>query len=83
MIEMTFFTTKFFVSVYKLRKTIKTIKKNLPMIIIVISCLTNMIIFVGMLLTNSRKSRDLTVFGQISLFFSTKNLKSPGFEILG
>ena len=56
--EMTFFMTKFFVS--------------LSMIIIVINCLSNMTFFAGILFINSRNSRDLPVFGQISLFFSAK-----------
>ena len=43
MIKMTFFVTKFFVSVYKLTKTLKTIGKKLPMILIVINCLSNMV----------------------------------------
>ena len=83
MIEMTFLLTMFFVSVYKLTKTLKTIRKKIPMIIIVINCLSNMILFAGMLSINSRNLRDLPVFGQISLIFSAKILKSPGFEILG
>ena len=82
MIEMTFFVTKFFASVYKLKKTLKTVRNNLPMIIIVINCLSNMTFLAAMLFTNSRNFRDLPVFGQISLFFSTKNLKSLGFDNL-
>ena len=40
MIEMIFFVTKFVVSVYKLTKTLKTIRKTLPMIIVVINSLS-------------------------------------------
>ena len=50
------------------------------MIIIVINFLPNMTFFTDMLFVNSTNSRDLPIFGQISLFFSTKILKSPGFE---
>ena len=72
MIEMSSFVTKFFVGVYKLTKRLKTIRKRLPMIIVVINYLSNMTFFDDMLFTNSTKSRDLPVFGKISLFISTK-----------
>ena len=42
MIEMSFFMTKFFVGVYKLTKRLKTIRKTLPMINVVINYLSNM-----------------------------------------
>ena len=57
MIEMAFLATKFFVS---------------ALIIIAINCLSNMTSFAGFLFINTTNSRDLPVFGQIPLFFSTK-----------
>ena len=45
LIETTFFVTKFFLSVCKLTKTLKTNRKKLSMIIIVINCLSKMTFF--------------------------------------
>ena len=47
--------------------------------VIVINSFSNITFLTDMLFINSTNSRDLPVFGQISLFFN-KNLKSPGFE---
>ena len=73
MIEMTFFVTKSFVNVYNLMKTLKTIRKMQPMIIVIIKSLSNMTFLIGILFINSTNSRDLPVFGQISLFFQQKS----------